>query len=438
MSLSKLPISLTDALQRRNNVSDKVEITMEILQNEDIVSSFLNDPQDIVRGYSHAILDTHLQKLVLVDKDNINMDKNTKYVQQKQKVNIPGIGIGISIIDRNDRISSVFNENSQCVVSDIPLNNICNIKPVSNFFSLVSKNSKSYTDQNVIGEQINGITNPTVQLSCKGSNAGDHIEHYGFSSLNLHHHGGTKVWFIKPSANFVPTVMKMAALSENMEFPEGIMGVCKLNLTHRDLQYNPSILGVDYQTVKQERGEIILVHPSSIHSIYNMKQNLAESRNILPKHPKYLHHISSSKVCSHTEELNGRPGGKFFRTLIKNLPIQDYIHHSDPNKSYKLELIRYLTKFKDMQQYLPDVLDQIKTSHVVPTVFNLLSPLQHRTVEIKKKRFMCQKCDYSSDFYSNLNRHSKKSHRCGAPKNKNEVKCKICHSKSHTNCRHKK
>ena len=142
-------------------------------------------------------------------------------------------------------------------------------------------------------------------------------------------------------------------------------------------------------------------------------------------------------MCSHTEEFNGRPGGKFFRTLIKNLPIEDYIHHSDPNKSYKLELIRYLTKFKDMQQYFPDVLDQIKTSHVVPTVFNLLSPLQHRTVEIKKKRFMCQKCDYSSDFYSNLNRHSKKSHRCGAPKNKNEVKCKICHSKSHTNCRHK-
>ena len=85
MSLSKLPISLTDALQRRNNVSDKVEITMEILQNEDIVSSFFNDPEDIVRGYSHAILDTHLQKLVLVDKDNINMDKNTKYVQQKKK-----------------------------------------------------------------------------------------------------------------------------------------------------------------------------------------------------------------------------------------------------------------------------------------------------------------------------------------------------------------
>ena len=437
MSLSKLPISLTDALQRRNNVSDKVKITMDILQNEDIVSSFLNDPRDISRGYSPAILDKYLQKLVLVDKENLNMDKRTKYVQQKTKVNIPGMGIGISIIDRNDKISSVFNENSNCVVSDIPLEAICNIKPLSNFFSLVSKNSKSYTDQSVIGEQINGITSPTIQLSCMGSNAGDHIEHYGFSSLNIHHHGGTKIWFIKPSASFVPTVLKMTELYERIELPKGIMGVCKLNLTHRDLQYNPTMPGVDYQTVQQEKGEIILVHPSSIHSIYNMKQNLAESRNILPKHPKYLHHISSSKVCSHTEELNGRPVGKFFRTLIKNLPIQDYIHNSDPNKSYKLELIRYLTKFKDMQQYLPDVLDQIKSSHVVPRVFNLLSPLQRIPVE-KKMRFMCRKCDFSSDFYSNLNRHSKKIHRCRAPKNKNEVKCNICHSKSHTNCRQKK
>ena len=113
MSFSKPHISLTDALQRRNNVSDKVKITMDILQNEDIVSSFLNDPRDILRGYSHAILDKYLQKLVLVDKENLNMDKRTKYVQQKTKVNIPGMGIGISIIDRNDKNSSVFNENSK-------------------------------------------------------------------------------------------------------------------------------------------------------------------------------------------------------------------------------------------------------------------------------------------------------------------------------------
>ena len=71
------------------------------------------------------------------------MDKKTKHVQQKNKVNSPGIGIGISIIDRDDRISSVFNEKSKCVVSDIPLNNICNIKPLSSFFSLVSNNFKS-------------------------------------------------------------------------------------------------------------------------------------------------------------------------------------------------------------------------------------------------------------------------------------------------------
>ena len=60
------------------------------------------------------------------------------------------------------------------------------------FFKLLGKNLRSITDIDNWGESSGGITHPTVQYSSKGSRLGDHVEHYNFASVNLHHHGGTK------------------------------------------------------------------------------------------------------------------------------------------------------------------------------------------------------------------------------------------------------
>lgn len=436
MSFNKTNSSLKDALLNRSDISQKIELTLEMIEKEDIIEVFLSDDRDRVRGYSHVRLDSQLQKLCLVGKENINFGKKTNFVQCKTQKPIEGVGIGIQVTDHYEKLNCVLDEQFQAVVSDIPLNRIVKVKPSLNLFSIIAQKSKSYTDKEMLcGVEINGITNSTVQLSSKGSIIGDHTEHYGLASLNVHHYGGAKIWFIKPSEQFIPAMIKMAELSQTAIFPQGIVGVCDLTLTHRDLQYNPSFLGIDYETVVQEKGDIVFVFPSSIHSIFNQDHNLAESRNILPQNPKYLHHIASYKVCCHSEELTGKPAQNEFRNFIKDCNINEYIHFSDPSKAYKLDLIRCLREKQCNQQYIPEVMDQITRSNVVLKLFNFLLPYQKIIPECDKKKFKCTECSFSCNFYGNLNRHSLKLHRHKAPINKNKDMCPICNSTSHYECK---
>ena len=438
MSSTPTRTSLKDALKNRSDISQKIELSLEMIENEDIIEAFLSDNRDRIRGYSHVRLDSQLQKLCLVEKANIKFEMKTKFVQWKTQKKIPGVGIGIQVTDHYEKLHCVLDEQHQAVVSDIALSRICKVKPNLNLFSKIGQQSKSYTDLDMLdGVEIGGITNSTVQLSSKGSNIGDHTEHYGLASLNVHHYGGPKIWFIKPSDKFIPAMMKMAELSEKAIFPKGIVGVCGLNLTHRDLQYNPSLLGIDYETVVQEKGDILCVHPSSIHSIFNQDHNLAESRNILPQNQKYLHHIASYKVCCHSEALTGKPAQNEFRNFIKDCNINEYIHFSDPSKAYKLDLIRCLRQKQCNQQYIPEVMDQIKRSNVVLKLFNFLLPYQKIIPECDKKKFKCTECSFSCNFYGNLNRHSLKMHRHKAPINTNKDMCPICDSTSHFKCKKK-
>ena len=129
--------SLKDALQKRKDVAEKVELSMKMIENEDIYESFLTDERDILRGYSHVKLDSQLQNLCLVDKTNIKFQMKTKFLQFKTKSIIPGIGIGITVSDHFGKIQCVLDENSQAVVSDIKLSNICKVKPILNLFSKI-------------------------------------------------------------------------------------------------------------------------------------------------------------------------------------------------------------------------------------------------------------------------------------------------------------
>ena len=146
---TSLSLSLKDALQKRNDVTEKVELSLKMVENEDIYEIFLTDQRDIIRGYSHVKLDSQLQKLCLVDKTNIKFDMRTKYIQHKTKVRIPGIGIGIQVSDHCEKIHCVLDEHSQAVVSDIKLSNICKVKPTFNFFEKTANKSKYLTTSNV-------------------------------------------------------------------------------------------------------------------------------------------------------------------------------------------------------------------------------------------------------------------------------------------------
>ena len=75
--------TLQDVLASRSNISNKVILTWEMLQNEDVVSTFLSNIADKSRGYSHLTLDDNLKELFLVKEDNMKLEVETDLMQKK-------------------------------------------------------------------------------------------------------------------------------------------------------------------------------------------------------------------------------------------------------------------------------------------------------------------------------------------------------------------
>ena len=75
--------TLQDVLASRSNISNTVILTWEMLQNEDVVSTFLSNIADKSRGYSHLTLDDHLKKLILVKEDKMKLEVETDLIQKK-------------------------------------------------------------------------------------------------------------------------------------------------------------------------------------------------------------------------------------------------------------------------------------------------------------------------------------------------------------------
>ena len=76
--------TLQDVLASRSNISNKVILTREMLQNEDVVSTCLSNIADKSRGYSHLTLDDNLKELFLVKEDNMKLEVETDLMQKKQ------------------------------------------------------------------------------------------------------------------------------------------------------------------------------------------------------------------------------------------------------------------------------------------------------------------------------------------------------------------
>ena len=75
--------TLQDVLASRSNISNKVILTREMLQNEDVVSTCLSNIADKSRGYSHLTLDDNLKKLIIVKEDNMKLEVETDFIQNK-------------------------------------------------------------------------------------------------------------------------------------------------------------------------------------------------------------------------------------------------------------------------------------------------------------------------------------------------------------------
>ena len=56
--------TLQEVLASRSNISNKVILTREMLECEDIVKTCLSNDADKARGYSHQTLDDNLKELI--------------------------------------------------------------------------------------------------------------------------------------------------------------------------------------------------------------------------------------------------------------------------------------------------------------------------------------------------------------------------------------
>ena len=140
------------------------------------------------------------------------------------------------------------------------IDDICHVHTHrTSFFTLLRKNLRSITDINNWGESSGGITHPTVQYSSKGSKLGDHVEHYNFASVNLHHHGGTKQWNVRPGCDYIPSLETMYNSQSGLDL-QGFTGVCESTLTHRDIFYNPNIHEKASEVIMQEPGDTSKCH----------------------------------------------------------------------------------------------------------------------------------------------------------------------------------
>ena len=205
--------TLQEVLASRSNISTKVILTREMLQNEDIVSTCLSNNADKSRGYSHLTLDDNLKELILVKENNMKLEVETDFMQKKTNIVLGNGHIGVRVEDMVGKVKQVKYNNSKYVkyiIGDANIDDICHVHTHrTSFFTLLRKNLRSITDINNWGESSGGITHPTVQYSSKGSRLGDHVEHYNFASVNLHHHGGTKQWNVRPGCDYIPSLVTM-------------------------------------------------------------------------------------------------------------------------------------------------------------------------------------------------------------------------------------
>ena len=236
--------TLQEVLASRSNISNKVILTMEMLQNEDIVSICLSNNADKSREYSHLTLDDNLKKLILVKEDKMKLEVETDLMQKKSHIILGNGHMGVRMQDMVGKVKQVKYDNTKsvkCIIGDANIEDICHVPThITSFFKLLGENLNSITDLKRWGESIGGITHPTVQYSSKGSRLGDHVEHYNFASVNLHHHGSIKQWNVRPGCDYIPSLQTMYNNQSGLNL-KSFKGVCESTLTHRDMWFNPNI-----------------------------------------------------------------------------------------------------------------------------------------------------------------------------------------------------
>ena len=417
-------LPLQAAFKARTNLSEKIILTYEILRSpEDLLLTCLRNYEDQQRGFSILKACKEIRDACLIKPDDLLIGNRTEVLLN----NVEDFGQGINACQRQTAgtkiMKSVFG-NPMYSIGDIRLQKIANIQSHTNLFSMLNINS--VTDPASLDTILYGVTEPTCQLACGPSMLANHVEHHNFASVNIHHHGFVKEWEVIPASMYLKAVQKMELLQSELTLPP-LTGACELCLTHRNIFFPLDLLDVGGSRFNQEPGDIVIVHPSAIHTVKNHGQNLAESRNVLPL--EFKNHVASYKTCKHWGTFGGEPLQLEMESLTRDLPITDFIHESDPHKEYKIKLLEQIQKGGNQKKY-QEAVSHIKQYHGIPEWFTEMVPLDEdegvNEMRVEKKN-NCTYCEYSTDRYYDLTKHTKRMH----PKkkifpNSNIEECMAC------------
>ena len=423
--------SLKNALEARAHLSEPPILNQQILATgEDFVVTCLNTSRVVDTGFMKLKLDTDIG---LSKSSDFDKNQNTEFGQH---IITSELGPGLLACQRESiwrtRVGDVLGHPDYSI-GDVSLKKFVNRKIVADFFSLI--NTDSIFSKRELGCEVGGFTHPTIQLNGGPCKLPFHIEHWGAVSINVLHWGHPKVWYIIHPNQFLPAILEMGKMQELVDLGK-FWGVCDDTTSHRDIFYDASHLTIECQRVVQMPGEAMFLAPFALHAVENLGENCAVSMNFMP--PALLPQCAAYKTCAHSEGVLGKPLFLTMTAKIEDLytsgriGLQDYIHESDPLKSYKLQVVE--KQMKDGgEKRIKEVVDHIKQKATTPTWFEFILPLErdseleHDSGSYNEKDFLCPACKYSTNNYCDLVKHIDRRHeQVTVPLNTNKVKCPDC------------
>ena len=428
---------MSESLRNALEASEKPILSRPILATaEDFVVTFLNSTRVVDTGFMLFKLDTEICKNSLSKRKDFKKTQRTEFAQQIKTAELaPGLlGCQRESLKRTE-VRHVLGHSDHSI-GDVSLSKFVKRKSLVDFFSLI--NTQSIFSREALGQEIGGFTHPTIQLNGGPCKLPFHIEHWGGVSVNVLHWGPAKVWYIIHPKLFIPAILSMERLQESVDLGK-FWGVCDDTTSHRDMFYDTAHLSVECQRVVQMPGEGVFLAPFALHAVENLGENCAASMNYMP--PQLLPQCAAYKVCSHSEGILGKPLFNTMTAKIEDLynsgkiGLQDFIHSSDPLKSYKLRVVEKQMKDGNKKK-LKEVVDHIKQKATTPTWFEDILPMERDQMfsELEpdsrshsEKDFVCPACIYSTNNHWDLRKHILRRHdQVEVPPNTHTVECPDC------------
>ena len=425
---------MSESLRNALEASEKPILSRQLLATgEDFVVTFLNSTRVVDSGFMLFKLDTEICQSSLSKKEDIRKTKKTEFAQHIKTAKLaPGL-LGCQRESLPRTLVGKVLGHSDFSIGDVSLSNLVTRKLVD-FFSLI--NTHSIFSSEELGQEVGGFTHSTIQLNGGPCKLPFHIEHWGGVSVNVLHWGPAKVWYIIHPKLFVPAILSMQRLQENVDLGK-FWGVCDDTTSHRDMFYDVAHLSVECQRVVQMPGEGVFLAPFALHAVENLGENCAASINYMPPH--LLHQCAAYKTCSHSEGNSGKPLFTTMTAKIEDLfnsgkiGIDAFIHSSDPLKSYKLRVVEKQMKDGNTKK-LKEVIDHIKQKATTPTWFESILPMERNQIlsglepvrrSHSEKDFSCPACLYSTNNSWDLRKHILRKH-AQVPPNIPRVECPDC------------